>query len=279
MDHRLSIALALLLALLSSPLADASEYGDGNARVRLVTSVERAEAGGSFLLGVHFDIRPGWHIYWRNPGGAGLATDVQWRLPEAFVAGPIQWPLPVYFTQSGDIPGYGYVDSVVLASEISVPQDVGENNPVALGAKVSWLACKDVCVIGDAVLEESLTTLPVDRNFATWSADLPRSTDGSQAPFTLTTRGGLADGKIELWLQWREAPRLVEWFPDPPDSLEVDDVKVRTRGSLTRVDAVVRTMAGTNEVPNILNSLVVMSDENGRRRGWELAVDLKKTEH
>ena len=279
MDHRLSILVALLLALLSSASAGASDYGDGNARVRLVTSIDRAEAGGTFLLGVHFDIRPGWHIYWRNPGGAGLATDIQWRLPEAFAAGPIQWPLPVYFTQSGDIPGYGYVDSVVLASEISVQQDVDEKNTVVVGAKVSWLACRDVCVIGDAVLEGSLTTLPVDPDFASWSADLPRPSDDSEPPFALTTRGGLADGKIDLWLQWREAPRLVEWFPDPSDTLKVDDVEVRTRGSLTRIDAVVRAMAGTNESPNILNSLVVMSDENGRRRGWELDVDLKKAEH
>lgn len=279
MDRLLWFCVASLLALLSTVSAAASDWGEGNARVRMVTSVESVEAGETIFLGVHFDIRPGWHIYWRNPGGAGLATDVQWRIPDGFGAGPLLWPLPVHFTQSGDIPGYGYVESVVLASKISVPMDVDEKTPVTVGATVSWLACKDVCVIGDAVLEGSLTTLPVDPGFATWSADLPRPSDDSEPPFTLTTRGGLADGKIDLWLQWREAPRLVEWFPDPSDSLKVDDVEVRTRGSLTRIDAVVRTMAGTNESPNILNSLVVMSDENGRRRGWELDVDLKKAEH
>jgi hypothetical protein len=279
MNYRPSYVGALLLAVVAAIPVAALDYGDGNARVRMLISVARPEAGGTFLLGVHFDIRPGWHIYWRNPGGAGLATDIQWRLPDGYAGGPLRWPLPVYFTQSGDIPGYGYVDSVVLASEISVQQDVDGMTPVTVGAKVSWLACKDVCVIGDAVLEGSLAKLPVDPNFAAWTADLPRSSDESQQPFTLTTRGGLADGKIDLWLQWRDAPRLVEWFPDPSDSLKVDDVEVRTRGALTRIDAVVRTMAGTNEKPNILDSLVVMIDETGRRRGWELAVDLKNAEH
>ena len=132
---------------------------------------------------------------------------------------------------------------------------------------------------GDAVLKESLAKLTADPDFATWSADLPRSSDDSQQPFTLTARSGLADGKIDLWLQWRDAPRLVEWFPDPSDSLKVDDVEVRTRGSLTRIDAVVRKLAGTTEKSNSLSSLVVMVDENGRRRGWELAVDLKNAEH
>jgi len=278
MNYRPSYVAVSFLVLLSAAPTVASDYGDANARARMVTSVARPEAGGTFLLGVHFDIRPGWHIYWRNPGGAGLATDIQWRLPEAFGAGPLQWPLPVSFTQSGDIPGYGYVEQVVLASEVSVPQDFDEKTPVTVGAKVSWLACKDVCVIGDAVLEGSLAKLPVDPDFATWSADLPRSSDASEPPFTLTTKGGLADGKIDLWLQWREAPQLVEWFPDPSESLKVDDVEVRTRGGLTRIGAIVQMMAGMTETSNSLNSLVVMIDENGRRRGWELVVDLTNIE-
>ena len=147
MKHRPLYVGALLVAFVSAIPVAALDYGDGNARVRMVTSVARPEAGSTFLLGVHFEIRPGWHIYWRNPGGAGLATDIQWRLPDGFAGGPLRWPLPVYFTQSGDIPGYGYVDSVVLASEISVQQDVDEMTPMTVGAKVSLLACKDVCVI------------------------------------------------------------------------------------------------------------------------------------
>jgi hypothetical protein len=242
----------------------------------LVTSAASPEAGATFLLGVHFDIRPGWHIYWRNPGGAGLATDIQWKLAESFDAGPLQWPLPVNFTQSGDIPGYGYVESVMLASEISVSQDFDERDSATVGAEVSWLACKDVCVIGDAVLEESLAKLPVETDLATWAADLPRPPDDLERPFTLTARGGLSDGRIDLWLQWRVAPRAVEWFPDPSGSLEVSDVSVRTRGRLTRVDADVRRLSGAVGRSNSLDSLVVVTDEAGRRHGWELVVDLAR---
>jgi hypothetical protein len=266
--------LVMLLVLSSAVPAAASDYPDGNARVRLVADVASAEPGGTFLLGVHFDIRPGWHIYWRNPGGAGLATDIQWRLPEGLGVGPLQWPLPVYFTQGGDIPGYGYVESVVLASEINVPEDVDGTTPTAVGAKVSWLACKDVCVIGEAQLEGFLAELPVDAVFATWSENMPLFSDASKPPFTLTTRGSLADGRIDLWLEWRDPPRIVEWFPDPPESLKVDDVEVRTRGGLTRIGAVVRTLAGTTEEPKKLNSLVVFIDENGERRGLGMVVDL-----
>ena len=121
-----------------------------------------------------------------------------------------------------------------------------------------------------------MAKLPEDAVFATWLKDLPWVIDVSDAPFSLTTRGSLAEGTIGLWLQWRENPRLVEWFPDPPESLEVDDIEVRTRGGLTRIDAGVRSMAGTTRIPSSLSSLVVMIDENGERRGWELTVDLMK---
>jgi thiol:disulfide interchange protein DsbD len=276
MGRRSSFRAAVLVLLFSAASVSASDWGEGNARARLVTSVASPEAGGTFLLGVRFDIRPGWHIYWRNPGGAGLSTDITWRIPDGFGAAPILWPTPIHFTQSGDIPGYGYIESVILASEISVPQDFGEKTPATVGARVSWLACKDVCVIGEAVLEGSLAKLPVDPDFASWTADLPRPSGDPRRPFNLTSRGGLADGKIELWLQWRQAPRRVEWFPDPSDSLEVGDVEARTRGSLTRIDATLRKLAGKTEKSNSLSSLVVMTDENGRRHGWELVVDLSK---
>jgi len=276
MIYRPSCVVASLLVLLSAAPASASDYGEGNARVRLVTSVARAEAGGTFLLGVHFEIRPGWHIYWRNPGGAGLATDIQWQLPRGFRVGPLQWPLPIAFVQSGDIPGYGYEGSVVLATEVGVPAN-GQIRD-GLGARISWLACKGVCVLGSAELGASLNDLPVDPVFRRWSKDLPMAAGSGDAPFMVSTTGGVGDEGLALWLRWRNPPREVGWFPDPPEALEVEDVRVKTRGGLTRVDAVVRPMAGAVEKPRILQSLVVVTGDDGLRRGWELAVELKDNE-
>lgn len=246
--------------------------GEGNARVRLVASADRLSPAEPALVGVEFDIRPGWHVYWKNPGGAGLATAVNWRLPESVNAGDIQWPVPVAFTQSGDIPGYGYEGSVILAAEILSAKELGGDTVV--GASVSWLACKEVCVLGSAELSAPLAEIADDRFAEDWAASLPQPIPSSDPPLSLGTTGGLSGGTIGLWLQWRAEPVEVEWFPDPPSGLEVENVTVQTRGGLTRVDAVVRVMAGSTVTPDTLNSVVVVTDENHQRRGWNLAVDL-----
>ncbi len=167
--------------------------------------VARQHGGEPVFLGVSFDIKPGWHIYWKNPGGAGLATEIRWRLPEDAEHGDLLWPLPVAFTQSGDIPGYGYEGSVVLATELRSATALP--GTAVVGASVSWLACKDVCVLGSAELESSWAEVAIDPGFSVWAESLPRTFDGSDAPFILTAKGSLTAGHIDLWLQWRTAPR------------------------------------------------------------------------
>jgi DsbC/DsbD-like thiol-disulfide interchange protein len=273
MDHRRILAAWIVCAATAAGPASAADYGAGNARVRLVVGANQPTPEEPVLLGVHFDIKPGWHIYWKNPGGAGLSTEIDWRLPEGVEAGDLQWPLPIGFTQSGDIPGYGYEESVVLAARVHSESAV--RGDAVVGASVSWLACKDVCVLGSAELESRWSDIEVEPAFATRDEELPESVDTSDPPFTVTVRRGTSAGAIGLWLQWQVAPQTVEWFPDPPDGLEVNNVTIQTRGGLTRVDADVRQMAGSKTGQETLDSVVVITDENNRRRGWILAVDLE----
>ena len=255
------------------PLATASDFGAGNVRVQLVADTDHVAPESDFHLGVRFEIKPGWHIYWRNPGGAGLATDIRWRLPEGLQTGDLQWPLPIGFTQSEGIPGYGYEGTMVLASRVhSAPNFDPALSTV--GANVSWLACKDVCVLGSARLERKLAELTRNIDFREWSENLPRTADGCEPPFSVTVTGGLAEGALILWLRWQHPPASVEWFPDPSEALEVRAVKVDTQGGLTRVDSNLRPRVGSVLMPTSLASLVVATDAEGNRRGWELTVDL-----
>lgn len=275
MGYRAFCAAVIVVGAAGVASAVGGDFGAGNARVQLVASADRQQTGERVFLGVDFDIKPGWHIYWKNPGGAGLATDIRWRLPEGVEHGDIQWPVPVAFTQSGDIPGYGYEGSVVLAAELLSTSAL--SGKAVVGASVSWLACRDVCVLGSAELESTWAEVAIDPGFAVWAESLPGTFSGSDAPFTLTAKGGLTSGHIDLWLQWRTAPQSVEFFPDPPEGLEVEDVTIQTRGGLTRIAAVVRAMAGSEIRSDTLSSVVVITDENHRRRGWKVAVDLAKT--
>ena len=263
-----------LIAGAWAPMTTANDFGAGNVRVRLVADTDHIAPEGDFHLGVRLEIKPGWHIYWRYPGGAGLATDIQWQLPEGVQVGDLQWPLPIGFTQSEGVPGYGYEGTVVLASTIHAAPDF-DRAQSTVGAEVSWLACKGVCVLGSARLEANLAELKDDFDLPSWPESLPQEVDSRAPPFSVRATGGIAEGKLSLWLRWLDPPPgPVEWFPNPPETLVVEDVRVQTRGGLTRIDAVVRERAGSELSSDILDSLVVITDDDGRRRGWTLAVDL-----
>ncbi len=273
-----SSILALIVALVCAGSGWATDggSGEGRARVRLLKTGQGSESGSAIFLGVHFDIEPGWHIYWKNPGGAGLATDISWRLPHGVEVGDLRWPLPIAFVQSGDVPGYGYERSVFLAAQLQ--STTGLTGDARVAASVSWLACKDVCVLGSAELESSWAEVPGDPDSSEWNTSLPGLPDPSPPPFTSRVTGGLSEEKIEVWIQWQTAPGSVEWFPDPPGEVEVRDIKIQTRGNLTRIDAVVRRLAESAEPDPNLDSLVVIADDQRERRGWHLAVDLTKND-
>jgi DsbC/DsbD-like thiol-disulfide interchange protein len=274
-----AIHLSTSIFLMGCLSATAQEVEETRVTARLVADTAAVEPGSTFRLGVHFEIEDGWHIYWRNPGGAGLATAVDFELPGGFVAGPLQWPLPIAFVQSEGIPGYGYEGSVVLAAEVAVPGDFDTSRSAGVRAVVSWLACKGVCVLGSTELETALAKLPADPIFREWASQLPHSTQTSDPPFTLSATGGLSDGVITHWLRWTQAPRPVEWFPDPSDAVEVGAIRIQTRGDLTRIDADVKSRKGASGSINELSSLLVVTGEDGGRHGWEFSVKLTNDEY
>ncbi|MCE2882617.1 MAG: hypothetical protein LW636_09725 [Planctomycetaceae bacterium] len=111
-----------------------------------------AEAGATVRVAVAFDIHPGWHIYWENPGESGTPTEVQLELPSGCRAptapngrARLDFPAPTVF-EKGETT-IGYEKRVVL----SVPVTIGAEVPAAglpVKAKVSFLVCKERCLMG-----------------------------------------------------------------------------------------------------------------------------------
>src|SRR5215510_13713038 len=79
--------------------------------------------GKTLWVDLRLDIAPGWHTYWRNPGDAGLATEIAWKLPAGFSAGEIVWPTPEHFVVEG-LGNYGYRDAADLLVPVTIAQDV-----------------------------------------------------------------------------------------------------------------------------------------------------------
>jgi suppressor for copper-sensitivity B len=146
--RRAAAVLGLALAALSvSPGPARADGGSGaspwfeteQGRVRLVAGGE-GEAG--LLLGLQFEMAPGWKIYWRAPGDAGYPPSLDWKGSENLAGTTVEWPAPKRFSLFG-IDTVGYDEAVVLPI-LARPEQAGM--PVRLHAALDYLTCKEICV-------------------------------------------------------------------------------------------------------------------------------------
>jgi DsbC/DsbD-like thiol-disulfide interchange protein len=123
--------------------------------VELISEEASIQPGRIFRVGLHFQLEKSWHIYWRNPGDSGESPKVQWTLPTGFRAGPVQWPTPQRIADHTLI-DYGYEDEVLLPVGILPPASLATGHDAELGASVTWLVCREICIPGRAALKLSL---------------------------------------------------------------------------------------------------------------------------
>ncbi len=143
--------------------------GKGGARVsaELLVDAARVAPGDQVRIGVLFGLEPGWHIYWKNPGDAGAATELTWRAPESEI-GPLQWPAPrVYREAEGLLTTFGYEGDVLLANAAVVPENA--TGSWSLEVDVDFVACMIECIPGRIQLAG---TIPVDVTFSPAASEI-----------------------------------------------------------------------------------------------------------
>jgi thiol:disulfide interchange protein/DsbC/DsbD-like thiol-disulfide interchange protein len=177
----------LLGLMLASPAAFAlsgNTVATDNVKARLVSETSAIAPGQSFWVALEFDIRDGWHTYWRNPGDSGQATKLTWQLPPGFTAGDIVWTTPHRF-EIPPLVNYGYAKHAVHLVNVTAPKDLPVGAPVVLSAKASWLVCSDVCIPEDASLQ---LKLPVGAQ--------PGAADPADAALFAAARGELPSAEL-----------------------------------------------------------------------------------
>ncbi|WP_421785675.1 protein-disulfide reductase DsbD family protein [Hyphobacterium sp.] len=155
---------SLLIALLliaepaqsqSSPISPSPFGTTTMVETRLIADHVTVETGQTFYVGLHMQIEPGWHTYWRNPGDSGEPTEIRWTLPDGVEVGEILWPAPSAYA-FGPLMNYGYGGEVVLAMPVTVPADFGQRF-LELRGEASWLVCEEICIPESAEVELFLT--------------------------------------------------------------------------------------------------------------------------
>ncbi len=150
-------ALAVLLAGAGAARAAASDWDSFEyARLRLVAESTAVGSGAALRLGLHFRLAPGWKIYWRSPGDAGIPPRLDWSRSRNLAALTISWPAPRRFSLFG-LETAGYADEVVLPLEARLARP-GE--PLDLDIGVDYLVCEEICIPVNARLGLELPAGP-----------------------------------------------------------------------------------------------------------------------
>jgi thiol:disulfide interchange protein/DsbC/DsbD-like thiol-disulfide interchange protein len=228
------LILGLMIASPAAYPLSGNVVATDNVKARLVSETSAIGPGQSIWVALEFNIRDGWHTYWRNPGDSGQATSMAWSLPPGFTAGAMLWTTPHRF-ELPPLVNYGYAKHAVHLVEITAPKDLTLGRSALLQAKASWLVCSDVCVPENANLQLSLPASasvaaadPADAAlFAAARSDLP-------SPEPASTSAKLQNGQLVITLgkMWGPALSQIEalaFYPYDEGSIEYGAPQTLTR--------------------------------------------------
>jgi len=143
-----------LLALWAAPTGAVAQ-GLGTLPPQIVHAELRPgwqAADGTHMAALHLQLARGWRTYWRIPGDAGIAPQLDWSGSQNAASVRARWPRPVVFAQNG-YRSIGYESELVLPLEV-VPRRAGR--PVALRGEITIGICQDVCIPVDLSLAQVL---------------------------------------------------------------------------------------------------------------------------
>ena len=138
--------LAVAAVLLPTGLQAAQSDWQGDPMIgeaRIVSAVTATGDLARIPLGVEFTLAPGWKIYWRTPGEAGLAPVVDLSASaRPGLVGDFRWPVAKRFDAFG-FDNFGYENSVILPLDVTGHVS---GAPLQMTADLEALACADICV-------------------------------------------------------------------------------------------------------------------------------------
>lgn len=221
--HR-KISHILLLAVFASLLTCSSasaQVVDGKQIVKAELVNGGTAADGAILLGIKFTIEPGWYLYWKNPGDAGLPIAVKWDLPPGYSVGELLHPTPTKMVDH-DIVAYGYTHELVLIAKLSGRSE--RRTASTVKAAIDWLVCKESCIRGTATVELPLDVRPSGEEIiARYEKRLPRAlTESGLAIKTATVTP--REGKREIVVEFvgNNATRVTDFYPEILEDATID---------------------------------------------------------
>jgi thiol:disulfide interchange protein DsbD len=249
-----------------------------HVEAELVAATDAIVAGRPLTVGLRLKHQHEWHTYWQVPGDSGLPTQINWKLPAGFTAGPIEWPHPRRLPV-GPLMNFGYEGETLLLTTIQVPADVKAGSPVTLNAKAEWLECREVCIPGDA---EVALTLPVKADAGpSKHAALFRSAQASvpQQARDVGTKGAIEANRIRVDFSLPTGRKFdqIEFYPLEEGRIEPAAAQVLKREGSDRASLYLTAAKPVAADFRTLKGVVVANGGPANASGWTGIVEVPLT--
>ena len=193
--------------------------------VSIYSSADTVEPGTSFYLMLEFQLKKGWHTYWKNPGDSGLPLRMTWNAPKTITIKDPLWPAPE-IQPLGGLTNYGYKDQAFVIIPVSASSSLVKNTEIPIHVSAKWLVCKETCIPDQADISLTLSSgqtqlSPYAGLIQTRLRQLP-SPRGSPSYFRYT-----AD-TIELLLEGVTETDIQDIYFFPEDATLIDHSKAQS---------------------------------------------------
>ncbi|HBR93144.1 MAG TPA: thiol:disulfide interchange protein [Opitutae bacterium] len=229
----LRLCFSLFIWMFST--AHAAPVEAEHTTVELISETDTIVPGESFDVAIRFKIEPHWHIYWENPGASGLATMIDWQLPEGIEAGEIQWPAPERISMA-DLVNYGYEDEAVLIVSMQAAEGLQLGERLTLQAELFWLICKEACLPGDA--QVAIDLLVAEQAVPSAESAAFVAARGLQAqpvaPWAVTAH--LAEEQLVLSLEGSEIPEDLYFYAQTEGQIDPSGVQTLSYPAANRAE-------------------------------------------
>ena len=143
--HKLLYVLVLISTFLNVNLSFSQEYNIFEmdmVDVRLISTLTKID-NDNFYVGLEFNLKPDWKIYWRQPGDSGQPPKLDFTNSKNLKSYELQWPYPTKELEAANILTNVYKNNVIIPIKISV---IDISKTLYLNATLSFQVCKDICI-------------------------------------------------------------------------------------------------------------------------------------
>lgn len=249
--------------------------------VDMVADHDFIQPGESIRIGFRFDVADPWHLYWVNPGNTGMPTEVEWELPDGFRVDELQFPTPKRYSNAGMV-DYIIEGEFLIWTTLQTSKDFQPGGSVIISARVSWLACNQICIPGEKHLSIPLRVASPGQENSASSKAVVFENLRDQVPLNISPdriHSAIQDDRLFLRLPLKEFGDLklvdVYFFPFEPIIEPSTPQSFEKAGSYLALNA--RISGVVQNENNTISGVLELSFADGSQRSITLK-DLALTE-